>query len=78
MRAVVDPQICASSGLCEMTLPEVFQQDDIDGRAHAVRDPRPDEEAQAQEAADMCPARAIKLLRGDSSDGGDSDDSTRP
>lgn len=62
MKAIVDPQSCASSGLCEMTLPAVFQQDDIDGRAHTVREPRPDEEARAREAAEMCPARAIKLL----------------
>lgn len=78
MKALVDLQSCASSGLCEMTLPEVFQQDDIDGRSHAVRDPRPDEEAQAKEAADMCPARAIKLMRGETSDRGDSNDDTRP
>lgn len=64
MKVVVDQQTCASTGLCESLLPEVFQQDDIDGRSHVLRDPLVDEESRARQAAEMCPARAIRLTEG--------------
>lgn len=60
MRVVHDPALCRLHGQCTIAAPEIFRFDD-DG--DLVVDPEPDESlrADAQEAEDVCPERAIRV-----------------
>jgi ferredoxin len=60
MEVSVDPGICIGCGLCVNTAPSVFRMGE-DGKAEAVKKPKPEEEAVAQEAADGCPVSAIAV-----------------
>jgi ferredoxin len=62
MRIVADREVCAASGMCALTAPAVFDQDDVDGRV-VVRNVRPaavDLEA-ARQAVSLCPTGALSL-----------------
>ncbi|MFG1919659.1 ferredoxin [Micromonospora sp. NPDC048898] len=53
---------CVSSGMCALTAPEVFDQDDDLGRVVLLRrDPGPDLADAVRDAAASCPAQAIRL-----------------
>lgn len=60
----VDRELCIGAGMCTLTAPEVFDQDDEDGLVQLLRTrlPRtdPDSEA-AHDAAGLCPAEAISI-----------------
>jgi len=60
MKAKVDPDLCTGCELCVSTCPEVFEMDgDV---AKVIVDEVPeDSEGCAGEAADDCPAEAIKV-----------------
>ncbi|WFE65024.1 ferredoxin [Micromonospora sp. WMMD714] len=60
MRIQVDSDTCVGSGQCALALPEVFDQDDADGRV-VLLDDRPPAglHAAVREAASRCPVRAI-------------------
>jgi len=60
MKAMVDPDLCTGCELCVSTCPEVFEMaDDV---AKVIVDVIPaDSEDSAREAADDCPAEAIKV-----------------
>lgn len=60
MKAMIDPDLCTGCELCVSTCPEVFEMDgDI---AKVIVDVVPaDSEDCAREAADDCPAEAIKV-----------------
>lgn len=57
-------EVCIGSGMCALTAPEVFDQDDEDGLVLVLRarlpQSGPDAEA-AREAAVLCPAGAISV-----------------
>jgi ferredoxin len=59
----VDPDRCAGSGMCALTDPEVFDQDEVDGTV-VLLEPSPTGEHRkaAREAAHLCPAGAIRVL----------------
>jgi ferredoxin len=59
MRVTADRTVCIGAGLCALTAPDVFDQDD-DGLV-TVRDPDPDTDSHAavREAADICPSGAV-------------------
>lgn len=63
MELVVDRERCIGAGMCALLAPELFDQDEADGRVlllaaatEAARHPA------AREAAHNCPAAAITLL----------------
>lgn len=62
MRIDADRERCVGSGMCVLTLPEVFDQDNDDGRV-ILRNPTPGPELhdRVREAVMLCPARALSL-----------------
>ena len=61
MKIEVDPQICVGAGTCALTAPDVFTQNDTDGRVE-LRTPQPlAEDLSAREAAQLCPSGAITI-----------------
>ena len=63
MRIVVDRTRCAGMGICEGLAPERFQIQS-DGQAHLLQDGLEDVGARdvAQEAVDMCPTEALRIV----------------
>ena len=62
MKVTVDEEKCCSAGTCAMLAPELFDQRDEDGVVVLLNsEPSVDQQDDAREAADMCPARAIEL-----------------
>ena len=56
----VDQQLCQGVGYCERVAPRVFQLGD-DDRSHVIDSHPPESErAAAEEAATLCPSRAIR------------------
>ncbi|MGA5100332.1 ferredoxin [Streptomyces lavendulocolor] len=66
MELRVDRDRCAGSGMCALTAPEVFDQDDEDGRVLLLdaRPPAGPAATAAREAAGLCPAGAITARPG--------------
>lgn len=62
MRIIVDRETCFGAGLCVLTEPAVFEQDQDDGRVLLVTE-QPDESARAtvEEAVRTCPSRSLSL-----------------
>ena len=63
MRIHADRTVCVGSGMCALTAPEVFDQDESEGRV-VVIDPNPADEADRQavnDAVDLCPAGALSI-----------------
>ncbi|MFS0694428.1 ferredoxin [Streptomyces nitrosporeus] len=62
MHVRADQSICATSGQCTETLPEVFSEQDEDGVV-VVHNPRPDRSLwqDVRDAARRCPVAAIIL-----------------
>ncbi|MEV0364003.1 ferredoxin [Nocardia fusca] len=62
MELVVDRERCIGAGMCALLAPEVFDQDEADGRV-LLLDPAPPatHHPAAREAAHNCPAAAITL-----------------
>ncbi|MEU4740120.1 ferredoxin [Actinosynnema sp. NPDC023658] len=63
MRVEVDQERCAGAGMCALTDPEVFDQDEVDGTV-VLLEPSPSGEHRrtAREAAHLCPAGAIRVV----------------
>ncbi|HBG15411.1 MAG TPA: ferredoxin [Firmicutes bacterium] len=62
MKTTVDPELCIACGLCISTCPEVYDWDEEEGKAKALKKQVPeDQESCAQEAADQCPTDAIAI-----------------
>ncbi|MGW4070730.1 ferredoxin [Nocardia grenadensis] len=60
---VVDRERCIGAGMCALLAPEVFDQDDADGRVLLLAPAPPAaHHPAAREAAHNCPAAAIALL----------------
>lgn len=63
MKVEVDPDLCAGSGMCALTDPAVFDQDEADGTVVLLQpSPTGEHEKAAREAAHLCPAGAIRVL----------------
>ena len=55
----VDPMICQGTGYCERLAPDVFEVGD-DNKAHILQPhPEPGHQELMEEAATLCPTRAI-------------------
>ncbi|MEV6768727.1 ferredoxin [Nocardia sp. NPDC051030] len=62
MKLIVDRERCIGAGMCVLTAPEAFDQDDADGRVIPLdATPSPEWEAAVREAVQMCPSGAITL-----------------
>ncbi|MFB7933690.1 MULTISPECIES: ferredoxin [Streptomyces] len=62
LRIEVDRDRCAGAGMCALTAPEVFDQDDEEGLVVLLRpDPPPEHRPTARMAAGLCPAGAITV-----------------
>jgi ferredoxin len=60
MRVTADREVCIGAGMCALTAPELFDQDD-DGIVTLLHaDPGTHEEA-AREAAGLCPSGAVQI-----------------
>jgi ferredoxin len=62
VKVTVDRERCASAGMCALTAPEVFDQDEDDGRV-VLLDPAPPQARHSvvRDAATLCPSQAIRL-----------------
>ncbi|ADD44472.1 ferredoxin [Stackebrandtia nassauensis] len=62
MRLSADRDTCVGAGMCVLTAPEVFDQDDEQGRVVILDPGVVDERAEAvREAAVLCPAAALTV-----------------
>ncbi|MBB5808374.1 ferredoxin [Saccharothrix ecbatanensis] len=63
MKIEVDPDLCAGSGMCVLTDPAMFDQDEEDGTV-ILLEPTPSaaQEKKARDAAHLCPAGAIRVV----------------
>ena len=62
MRVVVDVQRCRGAGLCALTAPEVFDQDEDDGTVVLLNEePPPELHHVVGAAAQLCPNSVIRL-----------------
>ncbi|MEU3626980.1 ferredoxin [Amycolatopsis coloradensis] len=55
MRLEVDRERCIGAGMCVLTAPDVFEQDEQDGRVRLLES----EPAEIGDAVQLCPAAAI-------------------
>ncbi|MDX2939773.1 ferredoxin [Streptomyces ipomoeae] len=63
MRIKVDHEKCTSCGSCAMYYPELFDQDEEDGRVRLIVEyPSEVQGAEAKEAVFRCPTGAISLV----------------
>ncbi|MCU1396066.1 MAG: putative 3Fe-4S ferredoxin [Ilumatobacteraceae bacterium] len=61
MKVVVDFDVCASTGSCMQTCPEVFEVRS-DGYLYILQEePAEELRAKVEEAADLCPTGAISI-----------------
>ncbi|MBI4833320.1 MAG: ferredoxin [Planctomycetes bacterium] len=61
MKAIVDKEACTSCGLCVETCPDVFEMGTDDIAKVKVNPVPASAEACCKEAAESCPAEAIKI-----------------
>lgn len=61
LRVQVDARLCVGAGLCVRSAPGVFAQGDNGVSGVARPAPEPEEHAQVQEAAELCPVQAIQI-----------------
>ena len=64
MKIIADTEMCASSGMCALTAPDLFDQDDEEGRVVLLADEIGDDQAEdARDAVRLCPSGALRLDR---------------
>ena len=62
MRVIVDVERCRGAGLCTLTAPEVFDQDEQDGTVVLLDgEPPPSRHQTVVAAAQLCPNSVIRL-----------------
>jgi len=69
MRIEADREVCTSAGMCALTAPDWFDQDDRDGRVIVLAQPGEpsgaagigDRSSVIERAAELCPSGAITL-----------------
>jgi ferredoxin len=69
LRLDVDRERCVGAGMCALTAPEVFDQDDEEGLVVLLQPtPAPGHRAAVRMAVGLCPAGAIALNSPNSTD----------
>ncbi|WP_216209998.1 ferredoxin [Amycolatopsis aidingensis] len=62
MKIEVDTEVCCAAGMCALTAPDVFDQDESDGTVMLLEPaPAAQHHAAAREAAELCPSGAITV-----------------
>ncbi|MER7999547.1 (4Fe-4S)-binding protein [Streptomyces sp. NPDC095613] len=63
MRVTVNQDVCVGAGMCALTAPRVFDQDEAGVVTLLVAEPG-DEEARAtaREAGTLCPSGAVRII----------------
>jgi ferredoxin len=62
MRVTADREVCIGAGLCALTAPGVFDQDD-DGLVKVLQaNPDGDDGSAAREAGNVCPSGAVQIV----------------
>lgn len=62
MRVTADRDVCVGAGMCALTAPDAFDQDD-DGVVIVLRpSPGPGEQEAAREAELLCPSGAVRVI----------------
>lgn len=61
MKIVADREACASSGMCALTAPEYFDQDDEDGRVVLLAEKVEGSDDDVADAVRLCPASALRV-----------------
>ncbi|MFD9948276.1 ferredoxin [Nonomuraea sp. NPDC059023] len=62
MRVVADRDRCVGAGMCALSAPEIFDQDERDGRVELLQPlPTGPGQAAARRVAGLCPSGAITL-----------------
>jgi ferredoxin len=62
MRVVADRNVCVGAGMCVLTAPGVFDQDEEEGLVSLlVERPGPAEIERVRRAVDLCPSGALSL-----------------
>ncbi|MCC3330461.1 ferredoxin [Nocardia abscessus] len=62
VRISADRERCIGAGMCALLAPEIFDQDEDDGRVRLL-DPRPQRGHSAvREALDACPSGALEIV----------------
>lgn len=62
MALTVDRRRCLKSGQCTYNYPALFREGQDGYPEVLISEPDPDQRGEAEEAVDLCPASAIKLL----------------
>ncbi|QSB06801.1 ferredoxin [Natronoglycomyces albus] len=61
MRIVVDREVCIGAGMCVLTAPELFDQDESDGRVRLLaKEITSEVAADVETAVTLCPSGAIR------------------
>jgi ferredoxin len=70
VRILGDRDICVGAGMCALTAPDLFEQDEEDGLV-VVRNVHVEGQALelARKALDLCPSGALSLLEDDAAGG---------
>ncbi|WP_026928645.1 ferredoxin [Glycomyces tenuis] len=63
MKIIADRGLCASAGMCALTDPEHFDQDEEDGRVVLLADEAEDCDTDVEDAVRLCPSGALRLDR---------------
>ncbi|WP_328316831.1 ferredoxin [Streptomyces sp. NBC_00388] len=61
MRVTADREVCVGAGLCALTAPEVFDQDDDGVVTVLAAAPGAEAHAAAREAGMLCPSGAVRV-----------------
>lgn len=61
MKVTVDRERCIGAGMCALTAPEVFDQDEEDGRVILLDADPPTAHRAVRDAATLCPSESITL-----------------
>ncbi|SDL46529.1 ferredoxin [Glycomyces sambucus] len=59
VKIVADRERCAGSGMCALTAPAYFDQDDEDGLVLLLADEAADDAGEVADAVQLCPAAAL-------------------
>jgi ferredoxin len=60
MRVTADREVCIGAGMCALTAPEIFDQDD-EGIVTLLRSDAGSHEEAVREAAGLCPSGAVQI-----------------
>ncbi|THV41944.1 ferredoxin [Glycomyces buryatensis] len=64
MRLIADREVCIGAGMCALTAPDVFDQDEREGRVVLLTEvPGPESIEAAEEAVQLCPSGALSVER---------------